>query len=305
MSRQEERREEFSDQTQKLILNVGMSTSPSSIIRRILVALDASTHSLAALEAAAKLAAQMEAELLGLFVEDINLLQLAELPFAQEMSRLFTAGQQVDKLKMERALRVQAEQARQALAITAEQMRVRWSFRVVRGQVISEILTAALEADLLSLGKISRPLTHRLRLGSTARAAVTKAPHSVLLTQHGMGIKQPVMVVYDESSKTSKHVLEVATTLTQVNGGELIVFILADTLEVARRLEDEISKWLQGQKLQVRYRWLNRLDVPGLIQTLQMKEGGVLVLDGESSFLEGEVIQKLLDEIDCPILLVR
>ena len=49
--------------------------------RRILVALDASAHSHAALAAAVALAARLHAEIEGLFVEDINLLRLAELPF--------------------------------------------------------------------------------------------------------------------------------------------------------------------------------------------------------------------------------
>ena len=43
-------------------------------IRRILVALDASPHSLAALEAASELADALKAELVGIFVEDVNLL---------------------------------------------------------------------------------------------------------------------------------------------------------------------------------------------------------------------------------------
>ncbi|MGB7837261.1 MAG: universal stress protein, partial [Terrimicrobiaceae bacterium] len=55
-------------------------------IRRILVALDASAHSRAALEAACELALGLDAELSGLFVEDINLLRLAQLPFASEIS---------------------------------------------------------------------------------------------------------------------------------------------------------------------------------------------------------------------------
>ena len=49
-------------------------------MRRILVAVDASPHSLAALDAALRLAADLEAEIIGLFVEDINLLRLAGMP---------------------------------------------------------------------------------------------------------------------------------------------------------------------------------------------------------------------------------
>jgi nucleotide-binding universal stress UspA family protein len=54
-----------------------MTTKPTTI-RRILVALDASPHSFAALEAAAHLAAHLEAELFGLYVEDENLLRGAD-----------------------------------------------------------------------------------------------------------------------------------------------------------------------------------------------------------------------------------
>ncbi|MGD9028912.1 MAG: universal stress protein, partial [Anaerolineae bacterium] len=54
-------------------------------IRRILIALDASSHSIAALRAAARLASSLEAELHGLFVEDINLLRAAGLPMAREL----------------------------------------------------------------------------------------------------------------------------------------------------------------------------------------------------------------------------
>ena len=102
-------------------------------IRRILVALDASLHSLAALEAASELAEALKAELVGIYVEDINLLHLAGLPFAHEVSYLSVAVRQLDSPSMERELRVQAERARQVLAGVAGRRQLRWSFRVVRG----------------------------------------------------------------------------------------------------------------------------------------------------------------------------
>ena len=62
-----------------------MTERPVSLVRRILVAVDASHHSIAALEAAVELATRFQAELLGLYVEDINLLRLAQLPFGREV----------------------------------------------------------------------------------------------------------------------------------------------------------------------------------------------------------------------------
>jgi nucleotide-binding universal stress UspA family protein len=90
-------------------------------IRRILVALDASRHSLAALEAAAELAARLKAELAGLFVEDINLVRLAGLPFAREIRYPSATIQQLDSPRLEQELKVQATRMRRALAAAAEQ----------------------------------------------------------------------------------------------------------------------------------------------------------------------------------------
>ena len=67
-------------------------------IDRVMVALDSTKQSQAALKAAAELAARLNVELIGLFVEDINLLQLASLPFAREIvygsetKRSFSSG---------------------------------------------------------------------------------------------------------------------------------------------------------------------------------------------------------------------
>jgi len=272
------------------------------MIRRILVALDASHHSLAALEAAVELAASLEAELMGLFVEDVNLLRLAGLPVAREVLYPFVAAARLDRARMERELRAQATQARQALATACEQRQIKWSFRVVRGEVAPEVLEAALEADLLSLGRASRPLIRRGRLGSTARAAAAQAPRSVLLLQRDVCIRPPVVVTYD-GSPTARQALMMATRLARKEGGYLIVLIMADALDAARRLQAQASNWLRGRGLVVRYRQLTNAGVATLTYEVRAEGSGVLVLSG--TVLHPEALQALLDEVDCPVLLVR
>ena len=65
---------------------------------------------------------------------------------------------------MQRQLRAQAQRARQALALLAERSDVSWSFRVARGAIAAELLSAAAEADLTILGKTGWSLTRRRRL---------------------------------------------------------------------------------------------------------------------------------------------
>jgi nucleotide-binding universal stress UspA family protein len=278
-------------------------------VKRILVALDTSKHSLAALAAAVELAAHLDAELLGLFVEDINLLRLAGLPFAQEIYPS-AVTRQMDSARLEYELRLQAAQARRALAEAAELLRVPWSFRVARGQVAAEVLAAAMEADLLSLGIASRPLLRRTRPGSTALAMAAKAPRAVLLLQHGERLGQPVLVTYDGST-AAKRGLEMAARLVQTVKPEarqpLIVLIVTETdsVEVAQRLEHEATAELLGQFAQVNFRRLPQADLASLVESVKAEKGGVLVLGGESPLLEADTIQALLDRIACPVLLVR
>jgi nucleotide-binding universal stress UspA family protein len=279
-----------------------MSEQEEALLRRILVALDASHHSLSALEAAADLAASLEAELQGLFVEDINLLRAAGSPVAWEVHYPYIAGARMDQARMERQLRAQATQAQRALAAACKHRRIKWSFRVVRGEVTSQVLEAAAEADLLSLGKASRPLMQRIRLGSTARAAATRSPRSVLLIQRDVVVRPPVMVIY-EDSRAARQALWMAAHLAQKQEKYLGVLILVRQQDNAQRLQNQISNWLRGEGLAVRSQLLPANNVKMLAQTVRAEQGGLLVLSVTT--LPADALDMLLDEVDCPVLLVR
>jgi nucleotide-binding universal stress UspA family protein len=271
-------------------------------IRRILVALDASYHSLAALEAAAEIAASLEAELQGLFVEDVNLLRAARSPATREVRYPFDAAARLDQARMERALRAQAARARRAIAAACEQRQIKWSFRVVRGEVAREVLAAATEADLLSLGKASRPLIRKVRLGSTARAAAVQGPHCVLLLQRDVRIQAPVMVIYDDSP-TARRALALAARLAQKMGRYVDVLLLASATEEVPRLRAEISDVLRGRGLMAQYRQLTKAGATALAQAVRAEGSGVLVLG--CTILQPEALQALLSDVDCPVLVVR
>jgi len=125
-------------------------------IRRIIVGLEPASRSRALLEAAADLAGSLEAELIGLFVEDADLLHFAGLPFAREVGFASARSRPLDVESMERSLRAWADEARRMLASVAGRTSVRWSFRVARGSVAAELLAAASEADLV-VANIEQP----------------------------------------------------------------------------------------------------------------------------------------------------
>jgi K+-sensing histidine kinase KdpD len=118
-------------------------------IRRVIVRLDPALQSRALLEAAFDLAGEMQAELLGLFVENQDLLHFAGLPFARELGFESATRRALDVESMERTLRALAKEARQALEAAAGRTQVQWSFRVVRGAPAAELLAATEGSDFV------------------------------------------------------------------------------------------------------------------------------------------------------------
>lgn len=276
-----------------------MSLSPVELpIRRILVMLDASSHSLIALQSAADLAAKVGADLLGLFVEDANLLQWSGLPFAREVGGVAGAARRLDSTSMERSLKVQAQRSRLALADTAEPWRLRWSFRVVRGHVAEEVLAAAHEVDLVCIGRMGRQPSIGGRLGPIARYVAAGAPRSVLLTKHAIPARYGVGAVY-EGTQAAVKALWAAARLAREEGG-LTVLIPAANGAAAQHLEDEATQLLHSRGLTARYRWLDSGKTETQIQLLQEDRGSLVVADADSP-----LAQMLLEEMDGSVLLVR
>jgi nucleotide-binding universal stress UspA family protein len=110
------------------------------------------------------------------------------------------------------------------------------------------------------------------------------------------------MVTYD-GTPTAEKALTMAIHLARRQEGELIVLIVAHVTDAALRLQARVSGLLREQGLTARYRRL--LDADRATLTLQVRsEGcGVLILSG--TLLSHEAIQTLLDEVDCPVMLIR
>ncbi len=271
------------------------------LVRRILVALDGSPHSQAALEAAANLAALLEAELMGVFVEDVNLLRLAQLPFAQEVRQFTATVEKLELRNLRRQLRLQAAQAQAELERMADLHSLTCSFRVAHGPVSAEVLAAALEADLLALGRASH--ARRTRLGSTAKTAVSQTARTVLLMRPGISLDGPILAIYD-GSPGAKRALDVAAYLAKENGRLRILFWAPDE-ETAQRFQAHVAQKLPNKGLIVEYRYLHQPDITLLAYILRLAAPGLLVLNDTQTTLTAATIHSLVDELDYPVLLVR
>jgi hypothetical protein len=85
----------------------------------------------------------------------------------------------------------------------------------------------------------------------------------------------------------------------------LTVLTLADEPERRRQLKAEVSDWLDGCGLQIRFLALREAAVHRLAGTLQLEQCGTLVVPATPSLLRNGALVELLDEIEIPVLLVR
>lgn len=244
-------------------------------IRRIVVALDASSYSLAALRAAADIAQLLDIELEGLFVEDIRLFQLTRFPFTQEIGSYTATARRLEDAAVERQLRALAIHIHQSMNRTVLKLPVRWNFHVRRGSVVNELLAAAQSADLLSIGRSGQ--TRRSTLGSTARELVQKSQRPVLLLDTNGGFVYPLIAIYT-GSDTSRRVLQWLTTLAhpEHRAVRVLLVVRPDIERTVEQLESE-ARAILGD-LPVEFTIVRYGDV---LLTLRAHNGGTLVLPSE------------------------
>lgn len=274
-------------------------------VRRILVALDASSHSQSAMDAAAELAAGFQAELLGVFVEDVNLLRVAQLPSAREVLSGSAVSRALNTAILERALRVQGETMGRALASAAARRNVRCSFRVARGQIARELLRAAAEADMIVLGKAGRSPARRSPLGSIAMAVGTTSTRTVVLLEHGGSLRGRVVVLFD-GTETGFRALATSARVAGENGGDLVVLIPSDDAETCRRLERNVEDWQRESNRSVRMlACAFGGGVSCLSRVIQQAGTGTLVLPVDHPVVQSTGLALLMEEVRWPVILVR
>jgi nucleotide-binding universal stress UspA family protein len=270
-------------------------------MRRLLVALDASRHSLAALDVSVCLAARLDAELAGLFVEDEDLLRWSRLPIGRAVDPSSATARHVDATAVEQELSAQAERARQALEAAAGRERVRWSFRVARGRVGRSLDEASREADLLALGRSSWAQAKGGPLGSTARFVVSESSARILLVAEGEHLADPVAVLYADAAE-GERAFEVAASLARRDGGRVVLLSPGSAPPApgpaSSRVED-----MEG--LDLRERRIAAVE-PEAVAAAVRREGARLLVLPASTCSEHEAgLARFIEAAPCPVLCVR
>lgn len=270
------------------------------IVRRVLVALDASPGGRTAVEATARLAARLHAELVGLFIEDDRLLRLADSPLSREVDTLTAVSSQPGGLAARRQLRLQGVRAREELERAADREGVSWSFHVSRGPVSSEIADAVEETDIVGLGPVGWSHRPQKVLGRVASEVLGRRRGCTLLVRRSVDVRPPVVVLCDGSEQATR-ALVLAERLLGDTGETIRVHLVGASKEA---LEQSAEATLENPRLVSIVGRDESADDRRIAAALAAQAPGTLLVPLGGALAGEDALQELVDRIDCPVLVV-
>jgi hypothetical protein len=257
-----------------------MAEDETDLACRVVVALNILRRDMAVLELAADLAARKRAPLLALFVEDANLLNLSELPFAMEVGRLSAAERKLESPRLQRTVRSHTERIQRLLDHITRRLRIETGFKTVRGHFIPSVFEEIGQVDILFLSRKREAETpfrkHRRRTSE----------------------RPPVWVIFDGSPE-SEQALRLALDLAAPDPSALHIALAAHPGEPFEALRRHALGFCAGPSLP---HFFQAEPDDGLKLLRRLRQTGCRVLVAKRH--DGEMLRTLAEAAECPVVLV-
>ena len=274
----------------------------SGPIERVVVTLDAASENRAAIDTAARLAARTGAALHGVFVEDEELLHLAALPFARQIT-IGTGAEKLSSDDIALQLRAEAARARRELTAAARSYRVDCTFEVIRGG--NEVAIAgASERDLVVAGGLTRPIGRHFRVEarrwSSLRSAA--APGPLLLARTAWTAAGSVVILLRDRGAASMRLFDAAAQIAAASGSVLAVLSSPGDAGAAafdRWVADRGSTHRQRVQIEAA-----PAEPSALRERLRLLDCRLVAIEAGSAEDNGNGLRKFVEGFACDMLIV-
>ncbi len=252
------------------------------------------------MQLAIELAQLLNLDLLGLFLEDTSLHDLAAFPFARELRPLGGGWHPIDASQLTRDLALAARTAEMAFAEAAKQLPTEWRFEVARGPLASAFTTVSQTNDIVVISapvsaaeRATQQFSWLVDAAFQSTAAVLLVPRRVVRVQGPIvavaaGVDDPSLVV-------------AADIAAAANEGLVIIDVCAEAIADAR-----IEALGAGKNLKI-----NRIvagpkagaDTPSLVHALRPFRERLIVLTRRAA--DGHAASALAAERGVPVLILE
>lgn len=271
-------------------------------VERILVSLDSSNHSFAALKSAVELARHYKAILKGVFIEDVALLSLAEMPFHQEVGEYSAIVREISTDDISRGIFVQSRWVIRTFQKLINQTDLQGNIAVLRGNVIQIIEQETGNCDLLIIGKSGTSPLKRQKLGSTTKALIQNQQRAMLLVEEGNHLGFPLIVFFD-NSPLGKISLETGKDLLDQDQ-TMLILVNQDNLQEFKKAQIELNNWALNSEINISIQPYDLRSFSYLIQMITRHKVGLFILPHLKNHPKNKMVQTCLEKVNLPILLI-
>ncbi len=254
--------------------------------------------------AATTLAAAINAEVIGLFVREDAMIDLAGLPFVRAINVGSKQPVQITQKAMEQAFQHGAMLCRRTLSAMAEKAQVKWSFNTEQGELSAKTRDILMAGDFLVLegsnyGSGLRLLIDELHAMSHYSRGVVVAARRRELRNNG-----PVIAI-DDGDAAGEKTVALAARIARVIGTHLDLFAVAASDAEAEHIAQRARK-LAGAEVGLQ---IHRFapGAPGSIVAATANFSPVFIvvdLEGEP-FKDDQTTRALLRAANAPVVLLR
>ena len=248
-------------------------------VLQILLTLDAASQNQDAMESAITLATQLRAELIGLFIEDIELLRSAQLPFNSEVVADSGEERSLTSNHIEKSLHAWANQMQTLLTREAKKANIKCSFRTVKGRRIETLLSETNEYNLLIVSHARQQLI----------APITKS--------------DVVYLLFDGSSESHHGVAIISEMALQGLHNIVLIDTCSEDVEYGAK---KAAEWLTRHGVHVFVQKLSGNPAQSLPPFLKKYPASLLLVPAHFPLQhQPETLGALQKKLNCPVVIVR
>lgn len=265
---------------------------------RVVVWLDPTAPQEASLQVLAPLGA--DAEILGLFVEDLDLLDLSRLSVAREITFDGPAAQELSQDRTEQQFRAHGARMRSMFEAAARKIAARHSFRVARGVLRTELLKLAADYDTLVLSHSRRQFGPRLTIRAQLGELLVGGPRTLVFVQERWSTGQRIVAMFD-GSPASEVALSLAATVAQSEHLGLSVWLPEDQ---ADELKEHAVEML-AESMTYSLRAVATRDIGALVRAANSENARVIIVPAADPAETRDLVAGLLDRANCSVIVAR
>ena len=242
-------------------------------------------------------------EILGLFIEDMSLLELSRLPVAREFTPDAAANRSLDPGDIERQFRTHAIRMQRQFEATTRRLGASHRFQVTRGEPGAELVRISTGCDMLVVAHSRRDLATRLTLRACLGELLEHGPPALLLVQEQWRTGQCIATLYNNGA-ASEAALRTAAALSRAEELELRVWLPDDEPKAHEQRLNRIREIL-GDGTRCAFETLPAQDSDELARATRAQHVRALVLPGTEPAATHRLVAELLERVNCSLIVVQ